>query len=372
METLIILSYIALCVIVFRVLKLPKNKWTITTATVIGAFLVGWIFLYMAMYQPVARVAGVYSVTTPITSEVSGEVTDVFVKGNVALKKGDPLYQIDPTPFQASVDKAQAQVTSTKASIDELLLSKQNIRESIKKTDAQLVFNQKELNRFNKLAKRDFASQTKVDKFTDTIAELNAVQAQNHIQLNVIDSKIAQQLAAKKVHLAELDKAQFDLGKTLVVAPTDGYVTQVALRPGMKSRVVPFQGNLTFVHKESKTIIAAFKQNPARYIKPGYEAEVTFKTIPGHAYRAKVVDVLDIFKQGAVTPSGNLNDPIQRVGGRVLVKVELVQPELLDGQPLPAGTDAHVAVYSPKWEMFSIVRKVILRMQSWQNWVFEG
>ncbi|XDF79600.1 hypothetical protein AAFX60_014275 [Aliivibrio fischeri] len=59
-------------------------------------------------------------------------------------------------------------------------------------------------------------------------------------------------------------------------------------------------------------------------------------------------------------------------GGRILVKVELDNPSLLKGMPLPSGTDAHVAVYSPKWEMFSLVRKVILRMQSWENWVFEG
>lgn len=52
METLIILSYIALCVIVFKVCKLPVNKWSVTTASVIGLFIVGWIFLYMAMYQP--------------------------------------------------------------------------------------------------------------------------------------------------------------------------------------------------------------------------------------------------------------------------------------------------------------------------------
>ncbi|WP_299572881.1 hypothetical protein [uncultured Shewanella sp.] len=54
------------------------------------------------------------------------------------------------------------------------------------------------------------------------------------------------------------------------------------------------------------------------------------------------------------------------------MKVELEQPELIANMPLPAGTDAHVAVYSPKWKAFSIIRKVILRMQSWQNWVFEG
>lgn len=64
METLIILSYVALCVIVFKVCKLPVNKWSVTTASVIGLFIVGWIFLYMAMYQPVSRMARLYSVTT--------------------------------------------------------------------------------------------------------------------------------------------------------------------------------------------------------------------------------------------------------------------------------------------------------------------
>ncbi len=44
METLIILSYVALCVIVFRVFRVPKTKWTLTTASVIGMFIVGWIF----------------------------------------------------------------------------------------------------------------------------------------------------------------------------------------------------------------------------------------------------------------------------------------------------------------------------------------
>ncbi len=66
----------------------------------------------------------------------------------------------------------------------------------------------------------------------------------------------------------------------------------VALRPGMKKAVSsPFQGKPNLVHDESKTIVAAFKQNPARYIKPG-EAEVALQTIPGHATELKVVDAL--------------------------------------------------------------------------------
>ncbi|WP_050908085.1 HlyD family secretion protein [Vibrio harveyi] len=331
METLIILSYVALCVIVFRVFRVPKTKWTLTMASVIGMFIVGWIFLYMAMYQPVSRMARLYSVTTPITSQVEGIITQVYVQGNQQVKAGDPLYQIDDTPFKDKVSRIQGDISRTESAID---------------------FYQAELERYQKLGRKGYSSQEKVDD---------------------IENQLLEQKANKSKYQSELAVAEFKLGKTTVTAPTDGYVTQVALRPGMKSRIVPFQGNLTFVHKEDKQLFAAFKQAPARYVKVGYPAEVTFNTIPGHAYKAHVTQVNDIFAQGAVSPSGNMKYPEQiPAGGRILVKVELDNPDLVKDMPLPSGTDAHVAVYSPKWEMFSIVRKVILRMQSWQNWLFEG
>ncbi|MCL1057703.1 efflux RND transporter periplasmic adaptor subunit [Shewanella gelidimarina] len=331
METLILLSYISLCVVAFKVFKLPKNKWTLTTAGVIGLILMGWIFLYMAMYQPVSRMARVYSVTTPITSQVSGLVTEVYVEGNKPLIKDQALYQIDKTPFLATVNKLDAQ---------------------LKQISAKISFIHTELKRYSDLEKYQYSSQEQVDRLRTQLIEAK-------------EQKIGFQ--------ADLKQAQFNLDSTTVRAPTDGYVTQVALRPGMKSRTIPFKGNLSFVHAEDKQIFAAFKQTPARYIKPGYKAEITFATIPGHAFSATVVQVNDIFAQGAVMPSGNLIKPEQNAqAGRLLVKVELNQPELIADMPLPAGTDAHVAVYSPNWKAFSIVRKVILRMQSWQGWLFEG
>ncbi|EKM29473.1 hlyD secretion family protein, partial [Vibrio harveyi] len=61
----------------------------------------------MAMYQPVSRMARLYSVTTPITSQVEGIVTQVYVQGNQQVKAGDPLYQIDDTPFKDKVSRIQ-------------------------------------------------------------------------------------------------------------------------------------------------------------------------------------------------------------------------------------------------------------------------
>ncbi|MDD7804870.1 MAG: efflux RND transporter periplasmic adaptor subunit [Endozoicomonas sp. (ex Botrylloides leachii)] len=331
METIIILSYVALCIIVFRVFKVPITKWTVTTAFIIGMFIVGWIFLYMAMYQPVSRVARVYAITTPITSQVTGIVTKVYVKGNEPLKKGDPLYKIDDTPYIAKLKQTRAEIKTYTADINYL---------------------KKEMKRYEELRKKNYASQEQIDSIYKQLR--NAEESLRHAQ-------------------AEEKVAQFNLDSTVVRAPTDGYATQVVLKPGMKSRITPFQGNVAFVSSQGKQIWAAFPQAPARYIKPGYKAEVTFATIPGHAFFAKVVQVNDIFAQGALSPTATLSRPeVDKSPGRILVKVKLTDPELLKNMPLPAGTTAHVAVYSPEWEIFAIIRKVILRMQSWENWLFHG
>ncbi len=188
METLIILSYAALCVIVFKAFKVPKNKWTLTTASVIGLFIVGWIFLYMAMYQPVSRMARLYSVTTPITSQVEGLITDVYVKGNQQVKAGDPLYQIDKTPFQEKVSRIESDIQRTSSAIE---------------------FYESELIRYQKLGKKGFSSQENIDN---------------------IETQLLEQKANQSKYQSQLELANFNLTKTTVTAPTDGYVTQVALR----------------------------------------------------------------------------------------------------------------------------------------------
>lgn len=150
METLILLSYISLCVLAFRVMKLPQNKWTITTAGVIGLFLMSWIFLYMAMYQPVSRMARVISVTTPITSQVSGLITDVYIEGNQPLTKGQPLYQIDKTPFIAKVEQLASQE---------------------KQPDAMISFLNSELLRYQNLELSQYASEEKIDSLKTRLIE---------------------------------------------------------------------------------------------------------------------------------------------------------------------------------------------------------
>jgi hypothetical protein len=73
--------------------------------------------------------------------------------------------------------------------------------------------------------------------------------------------------------------------------------------------------------------------------------------------------------QGQLLPDGKL---IKLVGvtpaGRVLVRIDITDD--LSGYVLPTGAKAYVAIYSDTWKPVAIIRKVILRVMSWENYLF--
>src|SRR3974377_129326 len=105
MELLLILTYAAICVAIFKIFRIPVNKWTLPTAALGGIFLIGFILLVMNYNHPFTNKARIYFATTPIFPDVKGRVVEVPVEANVPLKQGDVLFKIDPTPYQFEVDK---------------------------------------------------------------------------------------------------------------------------------------------------------------------------------------------------------------------------------------------------------------------------
>lgn len=110
METLMLLTYAALCIVVFKVFRIPLNKWTVPTAVLGGIALIGAVIFGMNYNFPYTDVGNQVFRTVPIVSQVRGRVQSVPVKPNQMLHKGDVLFTLDPTPFQAKVDDLQAQI----------------------------------------------------------------------------------------------------------------------------------------------------------------------------------------------------------------------------------------------------------------------
>ncbi len=315
MIDLITITYLALVWVVFKVFKVPVNKWTITTSILVGFLGISLVILVMNYHHPYSKEARMYFYTTPIVPNVSGVVIEVPVKPNEPLNKGDVLFRIDPKPFKYRVAEVSAELT----------LAREDLADA------------------KQLVKKGAARQRAVDQAMATADSL----------------------------VAQLGQAQYDLDQTVVLAPTKGYVTHQRLRPGMRAVSMPLRPVMTFIHDEGKIFVAAFTQNPLQVIKPGAEAEFVLDSIPGHVFAAKVVGIVDAIALGQVQPSGDLIDLDSarlKQQGRVPVFIEITDD--LSEYQLVGGIKGEVAVYSDKYVVFDIIRRVLLRMRAWEKYLF--
>jgi len=312
MDLLILATYFSLCWVIFRIFNISVNTWSLTTVVLGAVIILGTMLSLVSYFHPSSITARSYFVTTPIVPNVKGKVIEVNVVPNVPLNKGDILFKIDPTPFAAKVDQLKS----------------------------ELSFSQKRLTQSQTLAKASAGSTYDVEKFAKDVAILQA----------------------------KLDEAQFNLESTVVKAPTKGFVTHLRLRPGMMAVPLPLAPVMTFINTDKPLYIGGFTQQPMQNIKVGNEAEIFFPGIPGRVFKGKVKNILNAIAEGQLSPSAamvSVNPRIQE--GLIPVSIEITDD--MSGFYLPMGSAGTIAVYSEEFHHISIMRKILIRMMSWKNYV---
>jgi multidrug resistance efflux pump len=371
MALLLLLAYAAICVVAFKLIKLPVNKWSVTTAAVGGVTVVGGLLLTMNYNHPFTKDGRLYFYTTPIVPTVSGHVIEVAVKPNALLKQGDLLFRIDPRPYQYVVDQKKALLAEAEQSVKQLKTSLDQATAAVDKAEAQLDLAQQTYDRKATLLAKDVVSQAAVDT-----ASRNLEAARQQLLANQAAAERARLAFASEIGgvnttvarlQADLRNAEYNLRETNVVAPTAGYVTQLFLRPGMTaSRLTPA---MVFIHSADNIFGASFPQNALQRVHAGDEAEIAFDAIPGRVFNGKVSVVADAIAQGQVQAGGTLLNPEDpaRAGARTLTRLEIVDD--VSGYQLPPGSTAQVAIYTEHVPAVAIIRRVLLRMKSWLNYV---
>lgn len=377
MDLLLILTYAAVCIAVFKAFKIPLTKWTVPTALLGGIVLIGSLLLLMNYNHPYTKFTREYFVSIPITPAVKGIVTEVNVLPNMPVKKGDILFKIDPTPYAATVKQKQAALKEAEQQVPQLQAAFEAAHAKLQQAQADSTRTESAYRRYEEGRKKggrnspftELELDNRRQLYLASLAQRDAAKADELRSRLAFESNIDGVNTKVAGLQAELAKAQFDLDQTIVRAPADGVVTQLALRKGVMAVPIPLRPALTFIPDEERYFAGAFWQNSLLRLKEGDEAEVIIDAVPGVVFKGKVAKILPAMSEGEVQFSGSLqssNRLFQR--GRVLVLIDLDEHALLDG--LPAGIAGQAAIYTDHFSHVAVMRKVLLRMQGWLNYLF--
>ncbi|SNT11941.1 RND family efflux transporter, MFP subunit [Tardiphaga sp. OK246] len=246
-----------------------------------------------------------------IVPEVSGEVAEVPVAANVQLKAGDVLFRIDPTPYGAQV----------------------------KAIEAQLKLAETRLAQMTTLFARDSGRGFDVEQRQSEVDQLKA----------------------------QLEGAAWNLKKTTVTAPADGYVTNVGLRRGARVSNLSLAPVMAFIDTSQTIIGVEIAQNNARYIRRGQDVEVTFKFMPGMIYTGKVETILQAISTGQVQTSGTATTPNAIQAAPFIARIVL--DDAIFARSLPAGSAGDAAIFTDRLKVTHFVRKVLMRQTAILNYV---
>ena len=304
------LCYVGLLAVLVWLKILPNKLWTWLSAVAWVVLLFVVLFIPMQWGAP-AGSARILTYTVQIIPNVAGPVLEVPVEANRPIKKGDVLFTIDPTTYEAALEATQA----------------------------QLDFQEVRLQQYEKLASTAAGTRFQVEETAALVKQLTA----------------------------ELEGAEWNLNETTVRAPADGYVTYLALRPGQRVVTLPFQPAMTFVDTSREIVGVQIQQIHQRYIKRGQEVEMAFKTQPGRIYTGKVKAIIQVTHESQAVISGTVPTarPIQ--AEPFFVRVQLDDREA--AKDLPAGTAGTAAIYTKSAAMTHIIRKVMIRMESYMNYI---
>ena len=218
----------------------------ITLATTALAMLLGRIAWEAYMEAPWTRDATVRAYVVTMAPEVAGRIVELHVVDNKYVRKGDLLLVIDPTNFRIAVSQAEAAVQQAQASVEnvEAQMSVQQAQISASQAQlrlgrAALVFAQQQADRYQKLATDGWGTVQNAQQFTSQLHQQEATvqSAQDNLNqtLRQVETLKAQRLSAEAglaQAKAQLNQAHVTLEHTRILAPVDGYVTNLLAQLG--------------------------------------------------------------------------------------------------------------------------------------------
>jgi len=335
--------------------KSPGKKPLIILAVVVVVMVIVALFFWLTT-RNIETTDDAFTEADAVTiaPKASGYVTELKVKDNQRVKKGDLLVVIDPRDATAQRDQAQAQLGLAQAQLHQAQAQLALARVQYPAQKDQALAQQARAQANYNNAQEDYKRQRGVDPRATSQRNIDAASAQlrsaraelTNAQAQVeVASQVALQIRQQETNVearqsqveqaqAQLNTANLNLSYTEVRAPYDGFVTKRNVQVGT---LVQAGSSLFSLVSADTWIVANFKESQLARMKPGDKVEIGIDAWPD----LKVEGHVDSVQMGSGSrfsafPSENATGNYVKIVQRVPVKI-VIDKGLDASHPLPIG-----------------------------------
>ncbi|MCO7510114.1 HlyD family secretion protein [Serratia fonticola] len=284
-------------------MKHKTLKYFSTVIVCAIALCAGWWLWNYYMQSPWTRDGKVRAELVNITPEVSGRLEKILVHDNQFVTAGSLIFNIDPVPYQIALDNAEAALAKAQAD----------------------------------MAKADHEAARRRS------LPRNVISSEDLDETNLAAASMK---ASYKAAQANLEQAKWNLSKTRIYAPTDGYITNLQARVGNYATAgTPL---VALVDTHSFYVLGYFEETKLRHIREGRKADIVLYN--GNIRLQGVVESIGraIYDQSADSSSDLLMDvkpnvPWVRLAQRVPVRIKLI--DIPADLTLVAGTTCTISIH---------------------------
>ena len=138
MIAMLIIVYVAIALVLFKVLRIKPTAYIIAAMIVAGVFMIGGVVVVWTQSAPITDKMVTSQYVVQLVPYVKGQVKTIHAEANQRVKKGDLLLEIDPAPYQYTVNQVEAQLAASKANVGQAEAAVRTAQSNVPAVEAQL------------------------------------------------------------------------------------------------------------------------------------------------------------------------------------------------------------------------------------------